>query len=232
MAFQRLDLGHGIGLRTKHFGRFLEERPAVDWVETISENFMAQGGRPLAVLEKVRRDMPVALHGVSLAIGSVDPIPERYLVDLERLVQRIEPALVWRPRYDVFHIKLDLDETVALESALAGEPLSRICAAFARREDPAGAAFAALSSWLQEGWVAGIDIVRPRVLRCARCCAARLAGSRRHRHWRHPRKPEIHRVIIVGGGIGGSAAALRAVQNGLRAAWIRGDARTTRSSRA
>ncbi len=94
MAFQRLDLGHGIGLRTRHFGRFLEERPAVDWVEAISENFMAEGGRPLAVLEKVRRDMPVALHGVSLAIGSVDPIPERYLIDLERLVQRIEPALV------------------------------------------------------------------------------------------------------------------------------------------
>ncbi len=66
---------------------------------------------------------------------------------------------VWRSGYDVFHTKLDLDEAVALESALAGEPLSRICAAFARREDPAGAAFAALSSWLQEGWVAAIDAV-------------------------------------------------------------------------
>jgi uncharacterized protein len=94
MAFERIDLGHGIGLRTKHFARFLEERPAVEWVEAISENFMAGGGRPLAVLEKVRLDVPVALHGVSLAIGSVDPIPERYLADLERLVRRIEPALV------------------------------------------------------------------------------------------------------------------------------------------
>jgi uncharacterized protein len=92
--FQRLDLGHGIGLRTKHFARFLEERPAVDWVEVVTENFMADGGRPVAVLEKVRRDMPVVLHGVSLSIGSVDSIPERYLADLEKLVARIDPAMV------------------------------------------------------------------------------------------------------------------------------------------
>jgi uncharacterized protein len=92
--FQRLDLGHGIGLRTKHFTRFLEERPGVDWVEVVTENFMADGGRPIAVLEKVRRDMPIVLHGVSLSIGSVDPIPERYLADLERLVARIDPAMV------------------------------------------------------------------------------------------------------------------------------------------
>jgi uncharacterized protein (UPF0276 family) len=92
--FQRLDLGHGIGLRTRHFGRFLEERPAVEWVEVVTENFMADGGRPVAVLEKVRRDMPVVLHGVSLSIGSVDPLSGRYLADLERLVARVEPAMV------------------------------------------------------------------------------------------------------------------------------------------
>jgi uncharacterized protein len=92
--FQRLDLGHGIGLRTRHFGRFLEERPPVDWVEVVTENFMAQGGRPIAVLEKVRRDMPVVLHGVSLSVGSVDPISEDYLAALESLISRIEPAMV------------------------------------------------------------------------------------------------------------------------------------------
>ena len=91
-AFQ--SLGHGIGLRTRHFASFLAERPPVDWVEAVTENFMAPGGRPIAVLEKVRREMPVVLHGVSLAIGSVGPIPERYLADLERLVRRIQPALV------------------------------------------------------------------------------------------------------------------------------------------
>ena len=94
MTAPRLDLGHGIGLRTKHFARFLAERPAVDWVEAVTENFMAPGGRPIAVLEKVRAEVPVVLHGVSLAIGSVDPIPERYLAELAALVRRIEPALV------------------------------------------------------------------------------------------------------------------------------------------
>jgi uncharacterized protein (UPF0276 family) len=92
--FQRLDLGHGIGLRTNHFARFLEERPPVDWVEVVTENFMADGGRPIAVLEKVRRDMPIVLHGVSLSIGSVDPLSEPYLEELEKLVARIDPAMV------------------------------------------------------------------------------------------------------------------------------------------
>jgi uncharacterized protein (UPF0276 family) len=87
-------LGHGVGLRPRHFAGFLSSPPPVDWVEAVSENFMAPGGRPIAVLEQVRRDLPVVLHGVSLAIGSVDPLSERYLADLARLVDRIEPALV------------------------------------------------------------------------------------------------------------------------------------------
>lgn len=94
MNAPRLDLGHGIGLRTKHFARFLAERPPVDWVEAVTENFMAPGGRPIAVLEKVRGEVPVVLHGVSLAIGSVEPLSERYLADLGAVVKRIDPALV------------------------------------------------------------------------------------------------------------------------------------------
>ena len=87
-------LGHGIGLRTRHFAQFMAERPAVDWVEAVTENFMAPGGRPISVLEKVRGELPVVLHGVSLAIGSVDPISETYLDELARIVKRIEPAMV------------------------------------------------------------------------------------------------------------------------------------------
>jgi len=94
MGFTRKDLGHGIGLRPKHYGRFLAEAPSVDWVEAISENFLAPGGRPYAVLEKVRREVPVVLHGVSLGIGSVDPLDERLLRGLRALADRVEPAYV------------------------------------------------------------------------------------------------------------------------------------------
>ncbi len=94
MAFARKDLGHGIGLRSKHYGRWLSEKPAVDWVEVISENHLAPGGRPNAVLEKVRGELPVVLHGVSLAIGSVDPLDQRLLRGLRDLVRRVEPAYV------------------------------------------------------------------------------------------------------------------------------------------
>jgi uncharacterized protein len=94
MSIARPSLGHGVGLRPKHFGRFLSEPPRVDWMEATSENFMAPGGRPLAVLERVRREVPVVLHGVSLSIGSTDPLNDSYLAELRALARRVEPALV------------------------------------------------------------------------------------------------------------------------------------------
>jgi uncharacterized protein (UPF0276 family) len=94
MAFTRRHIGHGVGLRTRHFPDLLAGPPPVDWLEAVSENFMAPGGRPLAVLEKVRREVPVVLHGVSLSIGSTDPLSERYLADLAALARRIEPAWI------------------------------------------------------------------------------------------------------------------------------------------
>ncbi len=72
----------------------LTGQPPVDWMEAVSENYLAPGGRPVAVLEKVRREVPVALHGVSLAIGSTDPLDRPYLAALRALVDRIEPAIV------------------------------------------------------------------------------------------------------------------------------------------
>jgi uncharacterized protein len=94
MAIARPLLGHGVGLRPRHFARWLSERPRIDWVEATSENYLGLGGRPYAVLERVRRDLPVVLHGVSLSIGATEPLDERYLTSLRRLVGRIEPALV------------------------------------------------------------------------------------------------------------------------------------------
>jgi hypothetical protein len=66
----------------------------MDWFEAISENYMDSGGRPLHILEEVRRRYPVALHGVSLSIGSTDPLDRQYLARLKALADRIEPAIV------------------------------------------------------------------------------------------------------------------------------------------
>jgi len=84
----------GIGLRAAHHEEFLATRPPVPWVEVHSENFFGDGGRQLAVLEQVRRDYPVSLHGVGLSIGSTDPLNREHLRRLKRLADRIEPALV------------------------------------------------------------------------------------------------------------------------------------------
>ena len=94
MSLSLPSLGNGIGLRTQHFAEFLAGGVAVDWVEAISENFFAPGGRPRAVLEKVRADMPVVLHGVSLSIGGPDPLDRQHLRSLRELAARVEPAWV------------------------------------------------------------------------------------------------------------------------------------------
>lgn len=87
-------LGCGVGLRTPHYTEILKTHPKVDWFEAISENFMDSGGRPLFVLQEIRRHYPIALHGVSLSIGSVDPLNQDYLNRLRTLVNRIDPFIV------------------------------------------------------------------------------------------------------------------------------------------
>ncbi len=87
-------LGHGIGLRTRHFPEVMAGTARVDWFEVISENFMIAGGRPLRVLERARSLAPVVLHGVSLSLGSTDPLNDAYLAELATLAARIEPAWI------------------------------------------------------------------------------------------------------------------------------------------
>jgi uncharacterized protein len=91
-AFPRL--GVGVGLRRQHYAHVLDARPAMDWFEVITENFMVAGGRPLAVLEAVRTDYPIVLHGVSLSIGSSDPLNRDYLRALGQLARRFSPAWI------------------------------------------------------------------------------------------------------------------------------------------
>ena len=86
--------GFGLGLRKPHYGDFLHSRVAVDFVEVISENFMVAGGRPRQILRQVRADHPVALHGVSMSIGSADGMNRDYLARLRALIDEIEPLFV------------------------------------------------------------------------------------------------------------------------------------------
>ncbi len=86
------DLGVGVGLRVPHFQHVVERKPAVDWFEIISENFMDTEGRPMRVLEQVRRDYPVVMHGVAMSIGSTDPLDWDYLKRLKALADRIDVA--------------------------------------------------------------------------------------------------------------------------------------------
>lgn len=94
MGFELPYLGHGVGLRNKHFPEVLAGTAHVDWFEAISENFMVRGGRPLRVLDQARALAPIALHGVSLSLGSTDPLHEAYLDALAALAARVQPAWI------------------------------------------------------------------------------------------------------------------------------------------
>ena len=130
--------GFGLGLRPPHYEEFLAGRVPVDFVEVISENFMLDGGRPLHTLERIREIHPVALHGVSMSLGSADGLDRDYLRRLRVLVDRIEPAVVsdhlcWT-RIEGFnsHDLLPLPYT--------GEALDLVCAHIERAQDALGRA--------------------------------------------------------------------------------------------
>ncbi|MBL6615539.1 MAG: DUF692 domain-containing protein [Reyranella sp.] len=84
----------GLGLRPEHYEEIADSPGKVSWFEALSENYMVPGGSPLRWLDRIRRDYPMALHGVSLSIGSIDPLDRRYLDDLKALVDRVEPMWV------------------------------------------------------------------------------------------------------------------------------------------
>jgi uncharacterized protein len=88
------NLGLGIGLRTVHFGHILAKNPAVDWFEIISENFMDAAGRPSYVLDQICERYKVVMHGVSLSIGSTDPLDLEYLRKLRALADRTKAVWV------------------------------------------------------------------------------------------------------------------------------------------
>ena len=87
-------LGFGLGLRTDHYEQVLTDRPAVDWLEVISENYMVDGGKPLHYLDRIRELYPMVMHGVSMSIGSTAPLNLDYLSQLKKLIARVEPEWV------------------------------------------------------------------------------------------------------------------------------------------
>jgi uncharacterized protein (UPF0276 family) len=88
------DLGIGVGLRTVHYPHILEKNPEVDFFEALSENYMDTGGRPVWVLDQVAERYPIVLHGVSMNIGSTDPLDRDYLSKLKAIATRTRAAWV------------------------------------------------------------------------------------------------------------------------------------------
>ena len=87
------DLGLGVGLRTAHFRHILEKWPRMDWFEILSENFIDTEGRPLYYLDQIAERYPIVMHGVSLSVGSTDPVDFAFLAKLKALARRVEA--VW-----------------------------------------------------------------------------------------------------------------------------------------
>ena len=86
--------GFGLGLRPPHYEAILNEPHDIDWLEIVTENYLGLGGKPLHFLERIRAKFPVAMHGVSLSIGSTDPLDRGYLAQVRALADRIEPSWI------------------------------------------------------------------------------------------------------------------------------------------
>ncbi len=89
----KLFLGFGLGLRSEHYEDILQQNPPLDWLEIITENYLVPGGKPIYYLDKIRELYPMVMHGVSLSIGSTDPLDWDHLKQVKELANRIEP--VW-----------------------------------------------------------------------------------------------------------------------------------------
>jgi hypothetical protein len=126
-------LGLGLGLRSVHFETILDERPEVGWFEAISENFMDSHGRPRAVLKAVAEHYPIVLHGVSLSIGSTDPLDREYLVRLKRLADDVKPA--WISDHLCWTGVLGLNSHDLLPVPLTEDSLSHIAARVRQVQD-------------------------------------------------------------------------------------------------
>lgn len=87
-------LGFGLGLRPQHFTEIIKTQPKVDWFEIVTENYLVPGGNPHYFLDQIRQHYPIVMHGVSLSIGSSDPLDFDYLKQVKQLADKIEPQWI------------------------------------------------------------------------------------------------------------------------------------------
>jgi uncharacterized protein (UPF0276 family) len=90
----RPNLGLGIGLRTVHFGHILNKKPKVDWFEIVTENFLDTGGRPMWILDQIAERHPIVVHGVSMSVGSTDPVDRVFMNKIKALAKRVKAVWV------------------------------------------------------------------------------------------------------------------------------------------
>ena len=91
-------LGFGLGLRTEHYESILSDHPPIDWFEIITENYLIPGGKPHYYLEKICERYPVVMHGVSMPIGSTDPLDWDYVDQVKTLSEKIKPKVALKPQ--------------------------------------------------------------------------------------------------------------------------------------
>lgn len=84
------NLGFGLGLRTDHYNDIIETKPAIDWFEILSENYLVPGGKPLYYLDQIKEHYPIVMHGVSMSLGSTAPLDWDYLKQIKALAKRVD----------------------------------------------------------------------------------------------------------------------------------------------
>lgn len=87
-------LGFGLGLRPDHYDAILNDHPAIDWFEILTENYLVPGGKPLYYLDRIRERYPIVMHGVSMSLGSMDSLDTEYLSAVKNLIQRAQPKWI------------------------------------------------------------------------------------------------------------------------------------------
>ena len=83
-------LGFGLGLRPEHYQEILDGDPRVDWFEILTDNYLVEGGKPLYFLDRFNERYPLVMHGVSMSLGSTDPLDWDYIDRVARLAERID----------------------------------------------------------------------------------------------------------------------------------------------